>query len=154
MLVDGGKILQILQEIRENHKGCSDAELAEHLARGMENHPTCVDLYGVSKPGRFSYSTVGYIIMTPLGERYKMGRIEVSDSEGGFYPVHEGSYCLPWESAHQFEEFIDSMETDLPIHIGIGSVAWCEEECAKALGFESVEEMRNLRNQKKEENEG
>ena len=84
-----------------------------------------------------------------------MGRIEVSDSDGDYhYPVHEGSYCLPWETAPQFEEFIDAMETDLPIHIGIGSVAWCEEECAKALGFGSVEEMRNSRNPKREGNEG
>ena len=43
----------------------------------------------------------------------------------------------------QFEDFIESIETDLPIEIKIGSHKWCEEECAKSLGFKDSEEMRD-----------
>ena len=31
----------------------------------------------------------------------------------------------------------------MPINIEIGSHKWCENECAKTLGFESAEEMRD-----------
>jgi len=86
---------------------------------------------------RFSYSTVGYGVFSLLGERYRMGRIEVFDSqdESG-YQVHEGFYCMPFEAAAKFEDFIDNLETDLPIHFDIGSVDWCNVECAKELGIE------------------
>ena len=50
---------------------------------------------------------------------------------------------MPFEAANQFEDFIESLETDLPINIEIGSHEWCENECAKSLGFESPDEMRD-----------
>jgi hypothetical protein len=50
---------------------------------------------------------------------------------------------MPHVAANQFEDFIESLETDLPINIEIGSHKWCEYECAKDLGFENVEEMRD-----------
>jgi hypothetical protein len=50
---------------------------------------------------------------------------------------------MPFVSANQFEDFIDSLETDLPIHIQIGSHKWCEDECAKSLGFENPDDMRD-----------
>jgi hypothetical protein len=50
---------------------------------------------------------------------------------------------MPFLAANQFEDFIESLQTDLPINIEIGSHEWCEKECAKALGFESAEEMSN-----------
>ena len=73
-----------------------------------------------------------------------MGRIEIFDSqdESG-YAVSEGIYTMPFVAANQFEDFIESLETDLPINIEIGSHQWCETECAKSLGFETVEEMRD-----------
>ncbi len=96
------------------------------------------------KPKRYSYSTVGYGVMTLLGEKYRMGRIEVFDREDeSGYQVHEGIYTMPFEAASQFEDFIESLETDLPINIEIGSHKWCEDECAKALGFKDQEEMRD-----------
>jgi hypothetical protein len=82
--------------------------------------------------------------MSLFGEKYRMGRIEVFDSqdESG-YQVHEGSYSLPFEAASQFEDFIESIETDLPIHIELGSHEWCTEECAISLGFKNEKEMRD-----------
>ena len=47
-----------------------------------------------------------------------------------------------FEAASQFEDFIESIETDLPIEIKIGSHKWCEEECAKSLGFTDSDQMR------------
>jgi hypothetical protein len=79
-----------------------------------------------------------------FGEKYRMGRIEVFDDENsGGYQVHEGIYTMPHEAASQFEDFIESIETDLPIEINIGSHKWCADECAKSLGFKDEEEMRD-----------
>jgi len=59
------------------------------------------------------------------------------------YAVHEGIYTMPHMAASQFQDFIESLETDLPINIEIGSHKWCEHECAIALGFKDDEEMRD-----------
>jgi len=86
---------------------------------------------------RFTYYTVGYGVFSLLGERYRMGRIEIYDSqdESG-YAVSEGEYCMPFEAARKFEEFIEALTTDLPIQIDIGSVKWCNKECADELGID------------------
>ena len=139
-------LLWFLQNIRRKSEGkeLTDEELVNQLANYMETNPGCVDIKGVSHPGRFSYSTVGYGVFSLLGERYRMGRIEIFDrqNESG-YQVSEGIYTMPYVAASQFEDFIESLETDLPINIEIGSHQWCEEECAKDLGFESEEDMRD-----------
>ena len=135
-----------MKNIRRRNEGkeLTDEELVDQLANWMETNPGCVDMDGVSHPGRFSYSTVGYGIFSLLGEKYRMGRVEIFDSEDDTgYAVSEGSYCMPHVAAHQFEDFIESLETDLPINIEIGSHKWCEFECAKSLGFENAEEMRD-----------
>jgi len=96
------------------------------------------------KPKRYYYSTVGYGVFSLLGERYRMGRIEIFDrEEDSGYQISEGIYCMPFEVAAKFEDFIESLETDLPIYIDIGSHEWCEEECAKDLGFEKAEDLRD-----------
>jgi hypothetical protein len=56
---------------------------------------------------------------------------------------------MPFDAVTQFEDFIESIETDLPINIEIGSHKWCEEECAQSLGFENSEAMRDPENVKK-----
>ena len=125
-------------------KELTDEELVEQLATYMETNPRCIDINGVSKQGRFYYSTVGYGVFSLLGEKYRMGRIEIFDSENeSGYAVSEGIYTMPFVSANQFEDFMESLQTDLPINIEIGSHQWCEKECAKALGFESPEQMRD-----------
>ena len=135
-----------LKNIRRKTEGqeLTDEVLVDKLATYMETNPSCIDVNGVSNPGRFSYSTVGYGVFSLFGEKYRMGRIETFDSEDDSgYAVSEGSYSMPFVAANQFEDFIESLETDLPINIEIGSHQWCETECAKSLGFETVEEMRN-----------
>lgn len=140
-----------LQNIRRRAEGqeLTDEQLVDQLANYMETNPSCVDMDGVSNPGRFSYSTVGYGVFSLLGEKYRMGRIEIFDEENDSgYAVSEGIYTMPFVAANQFEDFIESLETDLPINIEIGSHQWCEKECAKSLGFETVEEMRDPENVK------
>lgn len=133
-----------LSNIRGKNKGeeLTDEKLIDELASFMEVNPSCIDLEGVSHPGRFSYSTVGYGVMSLLGEKYRMGRIEIFDAEDGSgYATSEGTYCMPFIAANQFEDFIEALETELPIQISIGSVDWCRNECAKALGFNNAEEL-------------
>ena len=135
-----------MKNIRRHSEGeeLTDEQLVDKLANYMETNPSCIDIHGVSDPGRFHYSTVGYGVFSLFGEKYRMGRIEIFDSqdESG-YAVDEGIYTMPFVAANQFEDFMDSLETDLPIHISIGSHEWCEKECAKALGFENPDEMRD-----------
>jgi hypothetical protein len=128
-------------------KELTDEELVDQLATYMETNPSCIDIHGVSNPGRFYYSTVGYGVFSLMGEKYRMGRIEIFDSEDeSGYAVSEGIYTMPHVAASQFEDFMDSLQTDLPINIEIGSHEWCEKECAKSLGFETPEEMRDPQN--------
>ena len=135
-----------MKNIRRHSEGeeLTDKQLVDKLANYMETNPGCIDINGVSNRGRFYYSTVGYGVFSLFGEKYRMGRIEIFDSqdESG-YAVDEGIYTMPFVAANQFEDFMDSLQTDLPIHIEIGSHKWCENECAKSLGFETPDEMRD-----------
>lgn len=148
MKVDRKQLAWFLTNIRHNAEKdnieLKDADIANHLATWIERNPSCIDIHGVSDPGRFHYSTVGYGVFSLFGEKYRMGRIEIFDSqdESG-YAVDEGIYTMPFIAANQFEDFMDSLETDLPIHIQIGSHEWCEKECTKSLGFETPDEMRD-----------
>ena len=152
MKVNREDLRYFLSNIRRKAEGqeLSDEQLADQLANYMEVNPGCIKMDEVSRQGRFSYSTVGYGVFSLLGERYRLGRIEIFDrqNESG-YQVSEGIYTMPYVAASQFEDFIESLETDLPINIEIGSYQWCEEECAKDLGFESEEDMRDPEKVKK-----
>jgi hypothetical protein len=87
---------------------------------------------------RFSYHTVGYGVYSLLGEKYRMGRVEIFDTEDeSGYASDEGSYCLPHAAAAKFEDFIESLRTDLPICIEMGSVEQCQNETGKALGIDA-----------------
>jgi len=144
MKVNREDLKWFIDNIKRKYPDCSEEEFADHLARYMESNPACIDMNGISNPGRFSYSTVGYGVFSLFGEKYSMGRIEVFDRENeSGYAVHEGEYTMPHVSANQFEDFMDSLQTELPIHIEIGSHEWCADECAKSLGFENDEDMRN-----------
>ena len=143
MKVNRQDISRFIKNIKRKYPEATHEEFVEHLCKWMEMNPGCVDPKGIANSGRYSYSTVGYGIFSLFGERYRMGRIEVHDRESDSgYAVHEGTYSMPFEAANQFEDFIESIETDLPIEIRIGSHEWCEEECAKDLGFTDSEQMR------------
>lgn len=143
MKVNRDDLKGFIVNVKLKYPDCSEEEFANHLAGWMEANPACVDIHGVSHPGRFSYSTVGYGVFSLMGEKYRMGRIEVQDrdNESG-YNVHEGIYTMPHMAGNQFEDFMDSLQTDLPIHIEIGSHNWCADECAKSLGFENEDDIR------------
>jgi len=140
MKVNRNDIKWFLDNISRNAerdgKIMSNDELANELSNYMETNPGCIDMDGVSNPGRYSYSTVGYGVFSLLGERYRMGRIEIFDnqSESG-YAVDEGTYCIPFVAASQFEDFIESLETDLPINIEIGNHKWCQQAVSEELGI-------------------
>ena len=114
----------------------TDDKLSDELANYMEVNPACVDINGVSHSGRYYYSTVGYGVFSLLGERYRMGRVEIFDKKNDSgYQIAEGTYCMPFVAASQFEDFIESLQTDLPINIEIGSHSWCQEAAAEELGI-------------------
>jgi hypothetical protein len=144
MKVDRKQLEWFLKSIRHGAEAeLTDEELVDKLASWMEVNPACINMDEPSHRGRFYYSTVGYGVFSLLGEKYRMGRIEIFDTEDeSGYAVSEGIYTMPHIAANQFENFIDSLETDLPINIEIGSHEWCELECAKSLGFEDAEAMR------------
>lgn len=144
MKINRDEIMWFIRNIKRYYPDCDEKEFVDHLAHYMETNPACIDMNGVSNPGRFSYHPVGYGVMSLLGEKYRMGRIEIFDKEDGSgYAVSEGIYTMPHIAASQFEDFIEALETDLPINIEIGNHKWCADECAKSLGFEDDEDMRN-----------
>lgn len=58
-----------------------------------------------------------------LDQVYQSGEIVVYNSESAEdEPVARGSYCVPYEVAAHFEAFIESLETDLPIFVSVGSI--------------------------------
>jgi hypothetical protein len=143
MKVNRQDIKYFISEVKRRYPEATEEEFADHLANYIELNPACIDVNGVARTGRYYYSTVGYGVMSLLGEKYRMGRIEIFDKENeSDYQVDEGIYTMPFEAASQFEDFIESIETDLPINIVIGSHKWCEEECAKSLGFTDSDQMR------------
>ena len=144
MKVNRQDLKYFIYNVKGRFPEATEEEFADHLAKYIEMNPSCIDLEGKAKRGRFSYHSVGYGVYSLFGEKYRMGRIEIFDREDeSGYAVSEGSYSLPHEVGKQFEDFIESIETDLPIEISIGSHKWCADECAKSLGFKDEEEMRD-----------
>lgn len=129
-------------------KDLTDEELINELANYMEVNPKCIDVEGVSHPGRYHYSTVGYGVFSLLGERYRMGRVEIFDNQNqSGYAVDEGAYCMPFVAARQFEDFIESLETDFPINIEIGTHKWCEQAVSEELGI-PVDKLNDMETKK------
>jgi len=114
----------------------TDEILADKLAHYMEVNPGCVNMDESNRKGRYYYSTVGYGVFSLLGERYRMGRIEIFDKQNDSgYQIDEGTYCMPFEAANQFEQFIENIETDLPINIEIGTHQACQNAVAEEHGI-------------------
>ena len=105
----------------------TDEFLANELAHYIEVNPGCINMDESNRSGRYYYSTVGYGVVSLLGERYRMGRVEIFDKQNDSgYQIDEGVYCMPFEAANQFEQFIENIETDLPINIEIGTHKACQ----------------------------
>ena len=151
MKVNREDLLWFMQNIRRRteDKEITDQELVNELAEYMETNPRCIDIKGISHSGRYYYSTVGYGVFSLLGEKYRMGRIEIFDKKNDSgYQISEGIYTMPFTAASQFEDFIESLETDLPINIEIGSHDWCQQAVAEELGIPA--DMLNDMDTKKE----
>jgi hypothetical protein len=89
-----------------------------------------------NRKGRYYYSTVGYGVFSLLGERYRMCRVEIFDRQNDSgYQVDEGVYCMPFEASNQFEQFIENIETDLPINIEMGTMGQCRAAVSEELGI-------------------
>jgi hypothetical protein len=126
----------ITRTAERDGKELTNEYLANELGNYIETNPGCIKMDEVSHPGRYSYSTVGYGVFSLLGERYRMGRVEIFDKQNDSgYAVDEGSYCMPFVAASQFEDFIESLQTDLPINIEIGSHKWCQQAVSEELGI-------------------
>jgi len=114
----------------------TDEFLTEQLANYMEVNPGCINMDESNRKGRYYYSTVGYGVFSLLGERYRMGRVEIFDRQNDSgYQVDEGAYCMPFEVANQFEQFIENIQTDLPINIEMGTMDQCRVAVAEELGI-------------------
>ena len=85
---------------------------------------------------RYTYETVGYGVFSLIGYIYRMGRIEVYDNQNNSgYAVSEGTYCMPFEAATKFEDWIEGLETDYPIKISIGSIDECSDAVSEEIGI-------------------
>ena len=140
MKVKRQDIKYFLQNIRRRAEidglEVTDEYLANELAGYMEVNPGCVNMDESNRSGRYYYSTVGYGVFSLLGERYRMGRVEIFDKQNDSgYQVDEGVYCMPFEAANQFEQFIQNIETDLPINIEMGTMGQCRAAVAEELGI-------------------
>lgn len=140
MKINRKKLEWFLQNIRHRAEidevEVTDEYLVDQLAHYMEVNPACIKMDEANRSGRYYYSTVGYGVFSLLGERYRMGRIEIFDKQNDSgYQVDEGGYCMPFEAARQFEDFIENIETDLPINIEIGSHQQCDNAVAEELGI-------------------
>ena len=140
MKIDRKQLKWFLDNIRRtcerDHIDITDEVLVDKLANYIEVNPGCVNMDESNRSGRYYYSTVGYGVFSLLGERYRMGRVEVFDKQNDSgYQIDEGAYCMPFEAANQFEQFIENIETDLPINIEIGTMAQCRAAVAEELGI-------------------
>lgn len=140
MKVNRDDLKRFMKNIRmdcENEKTeLTDEVIIDGLSNYIEINPSCIDMNKPNRSGRYYYSTVGYGVMSLLGERYRMGRIEIFDKKNDSgYQVDEGTYCMPFESAAQFEDFIENIETDYPIHIEMGNHQQCQNSVSEELGI-------------------
>jgi hypothetical protein len=148
MVVNRKDLAWFITSIKHNNKDISDADLVEQLAGYMETSPSCVDMKGVSNKGRYWYSTVGYGVFSLLGEFYRMGRVEIFDREDtSGYAIGEGTYCMPHIAAAQFEDFIQSLQTDFPLCIELGSVKQCSKAVSERLEI-PVDKLNDLETKK------
>jgi hypothetical protein len=139
----------IRRKAERDNEEITDEMLADKLAHYIEVNPGCVNMYESNRSGRYYYSTVGYGVFSLLGERYRMGRVEVFDKQNDSgYQIDEGAYCMPFEAANQFEQFIENIETDFPINIEMGTMGQCRAAVAEELGI--PEDMLNDSDTKKD----
>jgi len=71
---------------------------------------------------------------TLFDQLYQTGTIHTYDSESEHErPISIGRYSVPFEAASQFQNFIESLETEFPMFLMIGTEQICKNEAAKEL---------------------
>jgi|TARA_Y100000034_G_scaffold89407_1_gene107568 hypothetical protein len=129
------EVLKIIKWYKDTISECdaSDKEPLQLLSEYKKYRKK----FDPKKRKRFTYGTVGYGVMSLLGEFYRMGRIEIYDSESETpFNNGEGVFCLPFEASGQFEDWIMGLSTDMPIQFDIGSVDECRAEVSKKLNID------------------
>lgn len=82
----------------------------------------------------FYYYAVANEATTIMDRLYQVGTIQAFDSDSEQdTPVKAGSYCVPVEVAGAFQDFIESLETSLPIFMSFGSEQQCKKHAAQQL---------------------
>ena len=154
MKFDRKKLDWYLKNIRTDSKGkeLTDEELVDKLATWMERNPGCVDIHEVSDQGRFYYSTVGYGVFSLMGEKYRMGRVEIFDSQNeSDYAVDEGIYTMPFISAKddvQLRIYFDTAANNMVATTGaVGTMSSTLNSCQllvslSRLGAQTVAGIR------------
>lgn len=127
--------IEIIQWYKDTISECDASDkTAEELLEQFKGYK--YDMRNKTEPKRFQYGTVGYGVFSILGDFYRMGRVEIYDRDSESpYSSGEGTYCMPFEQAESFEDFISSLESDLPIQFDLGSVDECRDEVIKELGI-------------------
>lgn len=77
-----------------------------------------------------------------LDQVYQSGKIFVycSDSQEG-KPIATGKYCIPLNSVVQFEEFIDSLLTEVPMFVSFGDMQTCGDAAADLIRLEQLSDQ-------------
>lgn len=71
---------------------------------------------------------------TLFDQLYQTGTILTYDSESEQErPISIGRYNVPIEAANQFQDFVESLETEFPLFINFGTEQLCKQEAARDL---------------------
>lgn len=71
---------------------------------------------------------------TLFDQLYQTGTILTYDSESEQEkPISIGRYNVPIEVASQFQDFVESLETEFPLFIILGTEQLCKQEAARDL---------------------
>lgn len=82
----------------------------------------------------FYYEVKPFHSNTLFDQIYQTGTILTYDSESETEkPVMIGRYNVPIEVANQFQDFVESLETEFPLFISFGTEQSCKQEAAKEL---------------------
>ena len=82
----------------------------------------------------FYYEVKPFHSNTLFDQIYQTGTILTYDSESETEkPVMIGRYNVPIEVANQFQDFVESLETEFPLFISFGTEQLCKQEAAKEL---------------------
>lgn len=69
---------------------------------------------------------------TLFDQLYQTGTIDTYNSESeDDAPISSGKYCIPFEVACEFQDFIESLETEFPLFVSMGTEQLCKNEAAK-----------------------